>query len=82
MNLDRFSQPMSREFSRPSVHFLDEQQELNKRDIVQTFAMSYADEMGSLPNIQDVQELFYPLDLDDSLVQDELDKLQGVLSWV
>lgn len=76
--LDRFSQPLSRELSRLSLAEIDEQNELNKRDLVYNFVNKYYDDTGRLPEVEDIQETFYHVELPDSLVQSELNNFKGV----
>ena len=79
--MDRFSSPMSREFSRPSLDMIDEQNELNKRDIVGEYVRNYAEDNGMFPDSIEVQEVFYPIDLDIDLIEKEIQSNRGIMPW-
>lgn len=77
-SLDRFSQPLGREFSRLSLAEIDEQNELNKRDIVSSYISRFYDDTGRVPDTEDIQETFYHVELPDSLIRSELNNYKGV----
>jgi hypothetical protein len=61
--------------------FIDEQRELNKKSIVFQFVGCYLDETGNLPDAESVQEELYPLDLDLSLIQDQINYHRSHTKW-
>jgi hypothetical protein len=71
-SLDRFSSPLETE--RVNIHWMkqahEQQQELNKKHIVNTFISKYWDEYALVPDTETIQEVLYHIDLDEDMVND------------
>lgn len=72
--MDRFSSPLTIERVNPFQlqYALEEQNRLNKKQIVVSFIDSYLNEYDRLPDVYTVSEGLYQIDLDDDLITDEI----------
>jgi hypothetical protein len=74
-NLDRFSSPLS--FERVSPFHMDqmiqEQQQLNKVDLIDQYISTYWDRFNLVPDTEAIQEHFYQLDIDQDLIKERLE---------
>jgi hypothetical protein len=74
-NLDRFSSPLD---SERVHHFLmaqmiQEQQELNKIDLIDQYISTYWNQFYLVPDAEDIQEHFYQVDIDQDLIKERLE---------
>jgi predicted nucleotidyltransferase len=74
-NLDRFSSPLDSERVHPFLmaQMIQEQQELNKIDLVDQYISSYWNQFYLVPDTEDIQEHFYQLDIDQDLIKERLE---------
>jgi hypothetical protein len=74
-NLDRFSSPLDSERVHPfhMDQMIQEQQELNKIDLVDQYISSYWNQFYLVPDTEDIQEHFYQLDIDQDLIKERLE---------
>lgn len=70
--MDRFSRSLSGEGFKPSLVYLEEQREANKKDIVRNYITNYIDDKGRLPEAEDILETFWKVDLDADMVKDQI----------
>jgi hypothetical protein len=73
-HFDRFSSPLSSERVNPYFMSLaiEEQREANKKHIVRSYIGRHFSIHGYLPDLEEIQEKFYHLDLDDDMIKEEL----------
>lgn len=74
-NLDRFSSPLASERVSPFLmaQMIQEQQELNKIDLVDQYISSYWNQSYLVPDTEDIQEHFYQIDIDQDLIKERLE---------
>jgi hypothetical protein len=74
-NLDRFSSPLDSERVSPFLmdQMIQEQQELNKIDLVDQYISSYWNQFYLVPDTEDIQEHFYQVDIDQDLIKERLE---------
>jgi hypothetical protein len=74
-NLDRFSSPLDSERVSPFLmdQMIQEQQELNKIDLVDQYISTYWNQFYLVPDTEDIQEHFYQLDIDQDLIKERLE---------
>jgi hypothetical protein len=51
------------------------------REKIIFYLFSFADESGSLPDAQEVEDVFYPLPVDINDVQQAINEVKGILKW-
>jgi hypothetical protein len=75
-NLDRFARPLDSERVGGfwMQDYIQEQQELNKKHIVQDYISSFWNDFYLVPSAEHVQEALYKIDLDLDLIQNELER--------
>jgi hypothetical protein len=75
LNFDRFSSPLESERVNPYhlALMIQEQQELNKIDLVDQYISDYWNKFYLVPDVETVQEHFYKLDLDQDLIKERLE---------
>lgn len=75
-NLDRFSRPLDSERVGGfwMQDHIQEQQELNKKHIVMDYISNYWNAFELVPDAEHIQDHFYQLDLDLSLINAELER--------
>lgn len=72
INLDRFSCPLTTERVRSSLEALQEQQELNKINLVDNYLSKYYNAYNTLPDAENVQETLYKVDLDLDMIENRI----------
>lgn len=74
-NLDRFSSPLETERVNPyhMQQMIEEQQDLNKKHLVDYTISHYWANVGLVPDAEMIQELLYKVDIDLDLIQSRLD---------
>ena len=72
--IDRFSSPLASERVSPSLEYLQEQQELNKKHIVMDYLSAYWNEYSLVPTAEHIQDHFYKIDLDLSMIENEINR--------
>ena len=72
--IDRFSSPLASERVSPSLEYLQEQQELNKKHIVMDYLSAYWNEYSLVPSAEHIQDHFYKIDLDLSMIENEISR--------
>lgn len=71
---DRFSSPLASERVSPSLEYLQEQQELNKKHIVMDYLSAYWNEYSLVPTAEHIQDHFYKIDLDLNMIENEINR--------
>jgi hypothetical protein len=73
-NLDRFSSPLDYERVSPFLmaQMIQEQQGLNKIDLVDQYISTYWNQFYLVPDTEDIQEHFYQIDIDQDLIKERL----------
>jgi hypothetical protein len=79
-NLDRFSQPLTKEFYGQSEidEIVKQIRNEQKEEIVSDFLSSWQESVGYIPNIDFVQLSLFHLDVSDDQIQDQINKLKMV----
>jgi hypothetical protein len=74
-NLDRFSSPLETERVNPyhMQQFINEQNQLNKKDLIDSYIHRFYDFHGYTPGAEEIQEHFYRLDMDLDLIEQRLE---------
>lgn len=72
MNLDRFSSPLDSERVNPyhMKQMIEEQQEENKKDLINEYLSWCWEEFSLVPDAEQVQEYFYKIDLDADMIKE------------
>ena len=55
------------------AQMIQEQQELNKIDLVDQYISTYWNQFYLVPDTEDIQEHFYQLDIDQDLIKERLE---------
>jgi hypothetical protein len=75
LSLNRFSCPLDSERVSPFLmdQMIQEQQELNKIDLVDQYISTYWNQFYLVPDTEDIQEHFYQIDIDQDLIKERLE---------
>ena len=71
---DRFSSPLHSERVSLSLDYLQEQQELNKKHIVQDYISAFWNDFYLVPSAEHIQDHFYKIDLDLNMIENEISR--------
>jgi hypothetical protein len=75
LSLNRFSSPLTSERVHPfhMDQMIQEQQELNKIDLIDQYISTYWNHFYLVPDTEAIQEHFYQLDIDQDLIKERLE---------